>query len=277
MGGGNSKQRQPRSVIIIFGPPGAGKGARDAKKTSSSSSRTIMMTTDSEDSIARESETDDDVCATVGTQAPKITDALNIPQLATGDMLRAAVAAGTDVGKKAKEAMDSGGLVTDDIVVGIIRDRIREKDCERGFILDGFPRTIEQAKKLDEMLKERGESVDVVISLEVPDALLEERICGRWVHKASGRSYHATFNPPKSLIKQKGKQAKPKRMFDDVTGEQLEQRSDDTKEALVARLEAYHKQTKPILAHYESVVTAIDAAQEMDTVWKSIDAILPRK
>ncbi len=212
-----------------------------------------------------------------GTQAPKITDALNIPQLATGDMLRAAVAAGTDVGKKAKDAMDGGGLVTDDIVVAIIRDRIREKDCERGFILDGFPRTIEQAKKLDEMLRKRGESVDVVISLEVPDALLEKRICGRWVHKASGRSYHATFNPPKSLIKEKGKEAKPKRMFDDVTGEQLEQRSDDTKEALATRLEAYHKQTKPILAHYESVVTAIDAAQEMDAVWKSIEAILPRK
>ena len=161
---------------------------------------------------------------------------MNIPQLATGDMLRAAVAAGTDVGKKAKDAMDGGGLVTDDIVVAIIRDRIREKDCERGFILDGFPRTIEQAKKLDEMLRKRGESLDVVISLEVPDALLEKRICGRWVHKASGRSYHATFNPPKSLIKEKGKEAKPKRMFDDVTGEQLEQRSDDTKEALVERL-----------------------------------------
>ena len=219
----------------------------------------------------------DEARANAGTQAPKITDALNIPQLATGDMLRAAVAAGTDVGKKAKDAMDSGGLVTDDIVVAIIRDRIREKDCERGFILDGFPRTIEQAKKLDEMLRKRGESVDVVISLEVPDALLEKRICGRWVHKASGRSYHATFNPPKSLIKEKGKEAKPKRMFDDVTGEQLEQRSDDTKEALATRLEAYHKQTKPILAHYESVVTAIDAAQEMDAVWKSIESILPRK
>ena len=103
---------------------------------------------------------------------------MNIPQLATGDMLRAAVAAGTDVGKRAKDAMDGGGLVTDDIVVAIIRDRIREKDCEGGFILDGFPRTIEQAKKLDEMLRKRGESVDVVISLEVPDALLEKRICG---------------------------------------------------------------------------------------------------
>lgn len=216
-----------------------------------------------------------------GTQAPKITEALNIPQLATGDMLRAAVAAGTEVGKQAKAAMDSGGLVTDDIVVGIIRDRISEKDCERGFILDGFPRTIEQAKKLDEMLAKRGEKVDVVISLEVPDALLEERICGRWVHKASGRSYHVKFNPPKSLTqaqkKNKKKQAKPKRMLDDVTGEPLEQRSDDTKEALVARLQAYHKQTKPILAHYESAVAAIDASKAMESVWKDIQAVLPQR
>lgn len=216
-----------------------------------------------------------------GTQAPKITEALNIPQLATGDMLRAAVAAGTEVGKQAKAAMDSGGLVTDDIVVGIIRDRISEKDCEHGFILDGFPRTIEQAKKLDEMLAKRGEKVDVVISLEVPDALLEERICGRWVHKASGRSYHVTFNPPKSLRDaqkaNKKKTAKPKRMLDDITGEPLEQRSDDTKEALVARLQAYHKQTKPILAHYESVVAAIDASKAMDDVWSDIQAVLPQK
>ena len=195
--------------------------------------------------------------------------------MATGDMLRAAVAAGTEVGKKAKAAMDSGGLVTDDIVVGIIRDRIAEKDCARGFILDGFPRTVEQAKKLDEMLKKRGEKVDVVVSLEIDDALLEERICGRWVHKASGRSYHVKFNPPKSLLKKKGKKAKPKRMVDDVTGEPLEQRSDDTKEALVARLEAYHKQTKPILAHYQSIVAAVDASREMDAVWADIKSALP--
>ena len=218
----------------------------------------------------------------VGTQAPKITDALNIPQLATGDMLRAAVAAGTEVGKLAKAAMDSGGLVTDDIVVGIIRDRIAESDCAKGFILDGFPRTIEQAKKLDEMLAKRGEKVDCVISLEVPDSLLEERICGRWVHKASGRSYHVKFNPPKSMYRPpKDKKRAPgegsKKMLDDITREPLEQRSDDTKEALVKRLEAYHAQTKPILEHYKSTVTSIDATKEMDEVWKSIDVCLPRK
>lgn len=216
----------------------------------------------------------------VGTQAPKITEALDIPQLATGDMLRAAVAAGTEVGKKAKAAMDSGGLVTDDIVVGIIRDRIAEKDCAKGFILDGFPRTIEQAKKLDEMLAKRKEKVDCVISLEVPDALLEERICGRWVHKASGRSYHVKFNPPKAMknAKKASKKGKaPKGMIDDVTGEPLEQRSDDTKEALVKRLEAYHAQTKPILEHYKSAVTTVDAAKDMETVWNSISAALPNK
>ena len=169
------------------------------------------------------------------------------------------------------------GEVTDDIVVAIIRDRIAAKDCARGFILDGFPRTIEQAKKLDEMLAKRGEKVDVVVSLEVPDSLLEKRICGRWVHKASGRSYHATFNPPKSLKACPGKQAKPKRMFDDETGEQLEQRSDDTKEALVTRLEAYHSQTKPILEHYSPVVAKIDAAKDMSEVWTAIEAVLPTR
>merc|ERR1719445_2619818 len=153
-GGGDARQ-----VVILFGPPGSGKG----------------------------------------THAPKLVDKLGAPQLSTGDMLRAAVAAGSEVGQKAKAVMEAGGLVGDDIVVGIIRDRIEESDCSKGFILDGFPRTVDQAKMLDECLAEKGECVNAVVALEVPDAVLTERICGRWVHKASGRSYHAKFAPPKSL------------------------------------------------------------------------------
>ena len=121
-----------------------------------------------------------------GSQAPKIVETLGIPQLSTGDMLRAAVAAGTEVGMKAKTVMEAGGLVTDDLVVGIIRDRIKEDDCSKGFILDGFPRTVAQAKMLDDMLNDTGEAVKYVIALEVPDAVLTERICGRWIHSRVG-------------------------------------------------------------------------------------------
>lgn len=226
-----------RNILILFGPPGAGKG----------------------------------------THAPKIVDKLSIPQLSTGDMLRAAVAAGTEVGKKAKAAMDSGALVTDEIVVGIIADRIKEKDCVEGFILDGFPRTLAQSKMLDKELAKTGEAVSRVIELSVPDAVLTERICGRWVHKSSGRSYHVKFNPPKSLAKLGGKDLnkekdKTKWMKDDKTGEALMQRSDDTAEALVSRLDAYHKQTVPVLKHYgKKKCVAIDANRDMDSIWASID------
>ena len=222
---------EARKIMILFGPPGAGKG----------------------------------------THAPKIEAKLGTPQLSTGDMLRAAVAAGTPVGKQAKAAMDAGALVTDDIVCGIIADRIKEPDCASGFILDGFPRTVEQAKKLDEVLAKNGEAVAKVVELQVPDAVLEERICGRWVHKASGRSYHVKFNPPKSLPK--GKQATPEYMLDDVTKEPLMQRSDDTAEALVSRLKAYHAQTVPVLQHYGAgKAVGVDANRALDAVWADIDA-----
>ena len=126
-----------------------------------------------------------------GSQTPQLSALLGTPSLSTGDMLRAAVAAGTDVGKRAKAKMEAGELVSDEIVVGVIRDRIAEKDCAAGFILDGFPRTVEQANQLDAMLKAQGEGVSACIELNVPDEVLEERICGRWMHKTSGRSYHA--------------------------------------------------------------------------------------
>merc|ERR1712228_451692 len=145
------------------------------------------------------------------------------PNLSTGDMLREAVSKGTEVGKAAKKIMDEGGLVSDDIVVGIIKDRIAEADCSKGFILDGFPRTMAQAKKLDELLAMRNEKVSSVIELNVPDEILEERICGRWIHKASGRSYHVKFNAPKSLGNQT---PSAETMKDDETGEPLMQRGD---------------------------------------------------
>jgi len=224
-----------KTVMILFGPPGAGKGS----------------------------------------QAPKIVDTLSIPQLSTGDMLRAAVAAGSEVGKQAKDVMASGGLVSDELVVSIIRERIKEEDCSGGFILDGFPRTVEQAKMLDEMLSSSNDKVNLVLALEVPDEILTERICGRWVHKASGRSYHVKFAKPKSL--KEGATPSEETMLDDETGEALMQRADDTEEALTQRLESYHAQTVPILDHYapSGVVSKVDANVAPDQVWESVAKVLP--
>jgi len=224
-----------KTVMILFGPPGAGKGS----------------------------------------QAPKIVEALSIPQLSTGDMLRAAVAAGSEVGVQAKDVMASGGLVTDDLAISIIKDRVKDEDCAGGFILDGFPRTVEQAKMLDAMLAESGDKVSLVLALEVPDEVLTERICGRWVHKGSGRSYHVTFAKPKSLGE--GDVPSGTTMLDDETSEPLMQRADDTEEALGKRLEGYHAQTVPILEHYSpaGVVSKVDANQAPETVWGSVIAVLP--
>merc|ERR1719373_876614 len=170
--------------------------------------------------------------------------------------------------------MASGGLVSDELVVSIIRERIKEADCELGFILDGFPRTVEQAKMLDEMLEGSNDKVSLVLALEVPDEVLTERICGRWVHKASGRSYHVKFAKPKSLGE--GDTPSEANMLDDETGEALMQRADDTEEALTKRLESYHAQTVPILDHYSpaGVVTKVDANQKPELVWDAIDAAL---
>mmetsp|Transcript_1755 Transcript_1755/g.3533 ORF Transcript_1755/g.3533 Transcript_1755/m.3533 type:complete len:283 (-) Transcript_1755:470-1318(-) len=223
-----------KTIMILFGPPGAGKGS----------------------------------------QAPKIVEKLSIPQLSTGDMLRAAVAAGTEVGKQAKDVMASGGLVSDDLVVNIIRDRITEADCAGGFILDGFPRTVEQAKMLDTMLMSAGTKVSLVLALEVPDAVLTERICGRWVHKASGRSYHVKFAKPKSLPE--GATPSEENMRDDETGEALMQRADDTEAALSERLGKYHAQTVPILTHYEptGAVSKVNANAKPELVWQSVEETL---
>ena len=228
----------PRNIMILFGAPGSGKG----------------------------------------THGPKIEDLLGLAQLSTGDMLRAAVAAKTEVGLKAAAVMKAGGLVSDDIVVGIIRDRIKEPDCRFGFILDGFPRTLVQAQALDKMLSEEGASVTKVIELQVPDEVLEERICGRWIHKKSGRSYHVKFAPPKSMKLGEDGKPVPESMSDDETGEPLMQRPDDTATALVKRLAGYHGETVPILEHYRptGVVREVNANQDVDGVWGEVLTSLKR-
>lgn len=156
---------------------------------------------------------------------------------------------GTEIGKKAKAVMDAGQLVSDAIVIGIIRERVKATDCAKGFILDGFPRTVAQANALDDMLAATAERVKTVLELSVPDEALIERIGGRWIHKQSGRSYHTKYNPPKSYD---GKEPTSVNMRDDETGEALVQRPDDNKDALPKRLAAYHAETVPILAHYKA-------------------------
>lgn len=170
-----------------------------------------------------------------GTQANYIKENYQIPQISTGDMLRAAVKAGTELGKKAKEVMDAGGLVPDDVIIGLVKERIQEADCQKGFLFDGFPRTIPQA----DAMKEAGVAIDAVVDIDVPDSEIIKRMSGRRVHLASGRTYHIVFNPPKV----EGK--------DDVTGEPLIQRDDDQEETVRKRLDVYHSQTEPLIDYYK--------------------------
>ena len=169
-----------------------------------------------------------------GTQAAFIKDKYGIPQISTGDMLRAAVKAGTPLGQAAKKVMDAGGLVSDDIIIGLVKDRLREPDCAAGYLFDGFPRTIPQA----DAMKEAGVAIDYVLEIDVPDADIIERMSGRRVHPASGRTYHEKFNPPKVAGK------------DDVTGEDLVQRDDDREDTVRKRLEVYHAQTRQLVDYY---------------------------
>ena len=169
-----------------------------------------------------------------GTQATSIKQHFGIPQISTGDMLRAAVKAGTPLGLAAKKVMDAGGLVSDDIIIGLVRDRLKEPDCAGGYLFDGFPRTIPQANAM----KDAGVALDFVLEIDVPDSEIVTRMSGRRVHLASGRSYHVQFNPPKTLG------------LDDVTGEPLIQRDDDREETVMKRLEVYHQQTKALVGYY---------------------------
>ncbi|RAU17779.1 adenylate kinase [Nitrincola tibetensis] len=170
-----------------------------------------------------------------GTQAQYITEKFGIPQISTGDMLRAAVKAGTPLGVEAKKVMDAGGLVSDEIIIGLVKERITEADCAKGFLFDGFPRTIPQA----DALKTAGVKIDAVVEIDVDDAEIIKRMSGRRVHPGSGRTYHVIFNPPKV----EGK--------DDVTGEDLVQRADDQEETVRQRLNVYHDQTKPLIDYYK--------------------------
>ena len=178
-----------------------------------------------------------------GTQATFIKEKFAIPQISTGDMLRAAVKAGTPLGVAAKKVMDSGGLVSDDIIIGLVKDRLQEPDCGNGYLFDGFPRTIPQA----DAMKDAGVAIDFVLEIDVPDADIIERMSGRRVHLASGRTYHLRFNPPKAPGK------------DDVTGEELIQRDDDREETVRKRLSVYQAQTRPLVEYYSRWAAAGDA------------------
>jgi adenylate kinase len=169
-----------------------------------------------------------------GTQAGFIKERYAIPQISTGDMLRAHVKAGSDLGKAAKKIMDEGGLVSDDIIMGMVKARIQEDDCKQGYLFDGFPRTLAQA----DALKDAKVFVDAVVEIDVPDEEIIKRMSGRRVHLASGRTYHVVFNPPKV------------EGVDDVTGEPLIQRDDDREETVKARLKVYHDQTEPLIHYY---------------------------
>jgi adenylate kinase len=211
--------------IILFGPPGAGKG----------------------------------------TQAKKLVDFYGIPQISTGDILRANVREGTELGLAAKEYMDKGELVPDKVLIGIIKNRLKEADCEKGFILDGYPRTVPQADALELILEEIEKPIDVVLNLEVPDEELVGRISGRLMCKC-GASYHVVSNPPK-----KGKTC-------DICGAEVFQRADDKAEAVQNRLDVYKKQTQPLIDYYKDkgILITLDGTKDIDVVFKDIKAILAK-
>lgn len=213
--------------IILLGPPGAGKG----------------------------------------TQAQNITKAFNIPQISTGDMLRASIKAGTELGKQAKAVMDAGKLVSDEIILGLVKERIAKDDCKNGFLFDGFPRTIPQAQAL----VDNGIEIDAVVELQVPDEKIVNRMSGRRVHLASGRTYHIVYNPPKV----EGK--------DDVTGEPLVIRPDDEESTVRNRLKVYHEQTEPLVAFYKELsktvatkYVAVDGNRDVQVISDEIISTLKK-
>ena len=199
-----------------------------------------------------------------GTQAQKLKRDFGFVQLSTGDMLRSAISKGTEIGMQAKSIIDKGELVSDEIVIGIVMDRIFSTECECGYMLDGFPRTLAQAEKLDQILSDRNQKIDVVLRLCVPDDMSIRRIAGRRFHITSGRSYNIEFNPPKI----EGR--------DDITGEKLVQREDDKEEIVQSRINTYHELTEPLVRYYQKqgILKAIDGTGSPENIYAEIKQTL---
>ncbi len=199
-----------------------------------------------------------------GTQAKKIVDKYGIPQISTGDLFRANIKAGTELGKKVTSYMDRGALVPDDLVLDLVMDRLSQDDCQNGYVLDGFPRTIPQAQALTAALKEKGEKLDYAINVDVPDEAIVNRMGGRRACVGCGATYHVVFNPPK------------KEGICDVCGKELILRNDDKPETVQNRLNVYHQQTQPLIDYYqeEGILRQVDGTQEMDAVFAEITALL---